>query len=188
MSTGVHLEEDGIFMTDFNMPRFLKFVFNIEVFKIIRSLSYSDVIPVMIKIRDNLGGQLTKRGGIRKSLSREDKMRLEKGITTAKRVLKKAGAVDIYTSWVFAAHPGGTAKIGEVVDENLKTKFDNLYVCDCSVMPQEWGLPPTLTILALSKRLAQHILGSEIQLGERPPEDIQAKYKADEIRLTASGA
>jgi choline dehydrogenase-like flavoprotein len=44
------------------------------------------------------------------------------------------------------------------VDTDLKTKFDNLYVCDCSVMPQEWGLPPTTSIIALGKRLAKHLM------------------------------
>ena len=52
---------------------------------------------------------------------------------------------------------GQLTKIGEVVDSNLKTKFDNLYVCDCSVIPEAWGLPPTLTILGLGKRLAKHL-------------------------------
>ena len=34
---------------------------------------------------------------------------------------------------------------------------DNLYVCDCSVMPDAWGLPPTFTLVALGKRLARHL-------------------------------
>ena len=49
-------------------------------------------------------------------------------------------------------------KIGELVDANLKTRIDNLYVCDCSVIPEAWGLPPTLTLLALGKRLARHLV------------------------------
>ena len=50
------------------------------------------------------------------------------------------------------------SKIGDVVDSNLKTQHDNLYVCDCSVIPEAWGLPPTLTILGLGKRLSKHLL------------------------------
>ena len=34
----------------------------------------------------------------------------------------------------------------------------NLYVCDCFVTPEPWGLPPTLTLLSLGKRLAKHIV------------------------------
>ena len=53
------------------------------------------------------------------------------------------------------AHPGGTAAVGVVVDSNLQTKIDNLFVCDASVLPTAPGLPPILTIVALSKRLAK---------------------------------
>jgi choline dehydrogenase-like flavoprotein len=56
------------------------------------------------------------------------------------------------------AHPGGTARIGQVVDENLKTEIENLYVCDTSVIPEPWGLPPVLTCIGLGKRLAKHLL------------------------------
>jgi len=48
-------------------------------------------------------------------------------------------------------------KIGEIVDANLKTRIDNLYVRDCSVIPEACGLPPTLTLVALGKRLARHL-------------------------------
>ena len=40
-----------------------------------------------------------------------------------------------------------------------KTEVDNLYACDCSVIPDEWGLPPTLTLLGLGKRLGKHLSG-----------------------------
>ena len=75
----------------------------------------------------------------------------------ARKILLNAGARNIYHTGIAAVHPGGTAKIGDVVDANLKTRFDNLYVCDCSVIPDSWGLPPTLTIVALGKRLARHL-------------------------------
>jgi choline dehydrogenase-like flavoprotein len=35
----------------------------------------------------------------------------------------------------------------------------NLYVCDCSVIPEAWGLPPTATIIGLGKRLAKYLSG-----------------------------
>lgn len=158
MSAGIHFQDDGIVMTDFNMPHLMKIAFDLEAFKIKQAFSYKNVLPIMIKIRDDLGGGVTKRGWVDKPLSREDKMRLDKGAEHARRILNNAGATDIYRGWVFAAHPGGTVKIGEHVDTNLKTRFENLYVCDCSVIPQEWGLPPTWTILALGKRLAKHLM------------------------------
>lgn len=165
MTTGIHFKDDGIVMTDFTMPRLLKMGFDAEVLRFGEIFSYRDVLPVMIKIRDDLGGSVTARGSIRKGLTREDKMRLKKGAEHASLILREAGAKDIYRSWVFAAHPGGTVKMGELVDKNLKTRFDGLYVCDCSVMPQELGIPPTFTILALAKRLSGHLLWREAGSG-----------------------
>jgi choline dehydrogenase-like flavoprotein len=79
------------------------------------------------------------------------------GYERAKKILKNAGARHIYKSWYIAAHPGGTAKIQDIVDTNLKTEYDNLFVCDCSVIPESFGLPPTLTLIGLGKRLAKHL-------------------------------
>jgi len=47
------------------------------------------------------------------------------------------------------------AATGGVVDKNLQTEVDNLFVCDASVLPATPGLPPILTIVALAKRLAK---------------------------------
>ena len=161
MSAGIHFEEDGIVMTDFNMPRMLKIGFDLEILKLKQAFSYADTLPIMIKIRDELGGSVSNNGWVNKPLTKADKQKLDKGSEHAKRILLNAGATDIYRSYKVAAHPGGTVKIGELVDTNLKTKFDNLYVCDCSVIPQEWGLPPTTSIIALGKRLAKHLLAAD---------------------------
>ena len=115
-------------------------------------------LSVMIKIKDDLGGRITKRGGCRKDLSKSDYAKLSDGFDHARKILKNAGVKRVSKSIVFAAHPGGTVKVGDVVDSNLKAEFDGLYVCDCSVIPEAWGLPPTLTILGLGKRLAKHLL------------------------------
>ncbi len=74
-----------------------------------------------------------------------------------KNILKNAGAKSIFKTQYLAAHPGGTVKVGELVDSNLMTKYDNLFVCDCSVIPEAWGMPPTTTIIGLGKRLAKYL-------------------------------
>ena len=158
MCSGVHFEEDGIVMTDFNLPRLMKLMFDMSVFKFSQIFSYANVVPIMIKVRDSLGGKVINDRMIWKGLTRADKQKIDTGAAHARRILEHAGAKDVYRSWYLAAHPGGTAKIGEIVDANLKTEFDNLYVCDCSVVPEGWGLPPSLTLLALGKRLARHLM------------------------------
>ena len=94
---------------------------------------------------------------MRKILSKEDKDKLRYGYQCAKKILRNAGATGIFKGWIVASHPGGTAKINHIVDSNLKTEYDNLYVCDCSVIPEAWGLPPVFTLVSLAKRLAKHI-------------------------------
>jgi choline dehydrogenase-like flavoprotein len=118
-------------------------------------------LSIMIKIKDDLGGRITDRGGCRKDLSTTDYRKLSDGFGHARKILKNAGVEHVSKSMVFAAHPGGTVKIGDVVDANLKAEHDNLYVCDCSVIPEAWGLPPTLTILGLGKRLSKHLLNQK---------------------------
>ncbi len=158
MSSVVHFPEDGIVMTDLNVPYLFKIPFDLEVFALKKVFSHKNIVPIMVKIRDELGGRVTNSEWIWKKLTKDDKKKLDKGSAHARRILEHAGATEIYKWWYIAAHPGGTIKIGETLDENLKTKFENLYVCDCSVIPEELGLPPTWTILSLGKRLAKHLL------------------------------
>jgi choline dehydrogenase-like flavoprotein len=157
MSTGVHLRDEGYMMTDLAIPPAMHTLFTAQVLHLNRLLSFRNTARIMVKIKDDLGGRLTDSGGVRKSLTAADHSKLQAGFENAKRVLKAAGATDIYKTGILAAHPGGTVKIGEIVDANLKTRIDNLYVCDCSVIPEAWGLPPTFTLVALGKRLARHL-------------------------------
>ena len=159
MAAGCHFQEDGYIMTDLVLPRWLYWIFTAQVFRFDRLHAHQHSLPIMIKARDELGGHLTKRGGVRKRLSEVERKRLLGGYEKARKILSNAGARNIYKTWYLAVHPGGTAKINEVVDSNLKTEIDNLYICDCSVIPEAWGLPPSLTLIALGKRLGKHLMG-----------------------------
>ncbi len=158
MSAGMHMDADGYVMTDMAVPWMLDMGMAAEVFRFHRLFARKKTLRLMIKIRDSLGGRLTDGGGVRKGLAPEDRAKLDKGYEVAKKILQKAGAKGIYRTWYFAAHPGGTVKIGDLLDSNLKTRFENLYVCDCSVIPEPWGLPPVLTLVCLGKRLAKHLM------------------------------
>jgi choline dehydrogenase-like flavoprotein len=163
MATGLHDADEGYFLTDLVWPRLLYQVFAAEVLRLNRLLSHARVAPIMVKIRDELGGRLTRTGGVRKPLSDVDRRRLARGSERAARILERAGAREIFSTWRVASHPGGTAKVGDIVDADLRTEVDHLYVCDCSVIPEEWGLPPTFTIIALGKRLASHLSGDALE-------------------------
>ena len=159
MTAGVHISDEGYMMTDMSHPAELSASAAINVFRFDKIFSRNNTLQIMVKARDELGGRLTDKGGVRKILDKSEKQKLARGYERAKAILKNAGAKDIFRTRYLAAHPGGTAKVGDLVDSNLKTEYDNLYVCDCSVIPEAWGLPPTTTIIGLGKRLAKHLLG-----------------------------
>jgi choline dehydrogenase-like flavoprotein len=119
-------------------------------------------LSLMVKIRDEIGGAVGPRW-VDKRLTPGDRARFDKGIGMARAILDQAGARQVFASHHFAAHPGGTipigGKAGAGVDSELRAA-PGLYVCDASVIPQPWGLPPTLTLLCLGKRLGAMLAGA----------------------------
>ena len=172
MSAGVHLEDEGYMMTDMSHPSVTTALFAAGVFRFGQMFSRRRTLQIMVKAKDELGGHLTDSGGVRKILDKNEKQKLLRGYGRAKEILQKAGARSVFKTGYLAAHPGGTVKVGDLLDSDLKTECDNLYVCDCSVIPEAWGLPPTLTIIGLGKRLAKHLAGESITQGSIP-EDVE---------------
>ena len=80
----------------------------------------------------------------------------------AGRILRQAGCDPdtIFTTPIRGTHPSGTVRLGTMLDTNLQTEIENLYVCDASVFPEALARPTVLTIIALAKRLAAHILSA----------------------------
>jgi choline dehydrogenase-like flavoprotein len=161
MCAGVHMVDEGYMMTDMSHPSATSALFAAGVCRFDKMFSRRNTLQIMVKAKDELGGRLTDNGGIRKVLDENEKQKLSRGYERAKKILKNAGAKGIFKTGYLAAHPGGTVKVGQLVDSNLKTEYDNLYVCDCSIIPEAWGLPPSSTIIGLGKRLAKYLLGGK---------------------------
>ena len=85
--------------------------------------------------------------------------KLNKGTVLAEEILQGAGVrrEDIVTTTAFAAHQLSSVRIGDLLDKNCQTEIKGCYCMDASVIPQEWGMPPMVTIVALAKRLAKHL-------------------------------
>ncbi len=123
------------------------------------SITDEDIFSIMVKTPDEGKGYITDEGQVIKTNTINDIRFMAEGCATAGMILEKVG-VDPQTivSTVYrGAHPGGTAAIGKVIDNNLETPIKGLFVDDASALPKSPGKPPILTILALSKRLADHI-------------------------------
>ncbi len=117
-------------------------------------------LGVMVKVGDEMAGEIYANGTYSKPLQATEKGRLKRGTEISRKILVQAGADpdSIIVSPVRGAHPGGTASIGDVVNDNCETEIKNLFVSDVSVFPETPDLPPTLITISLSKRLSAHLL------------------------------
>lgn len=157
MATGLDLRDEGVLLSDMQYPFAVLALQGLMAGRLKAPFEHDRTLPIMIKIRDDMTGTIDGALRLNKTLTADDHRKLDQGKAIAERVLEAAGAKAIWHSRIGAAHPGGTCAMGAVVDENLETRIPNLHVCDASVVPVPFGIPPTLTCLALSKRLARHL-------------------------------
>jgi choline dehydrogenase-like flavoprotein len=118
-----------------------------------------DVIGLMVMIKDEPSGKVTPDDVVKLNTGR-DMAYLAQGSAIASSILIEAGVnpKTIVSTHARGAHIGGTASIGDLVNKNLQTEVEGLYVGDASVFPKAPGTPPVLTIIALAKRLANHVM------------------------------
>jgi choline dehydrogenase-like flavoprotein len=156
MAAGVRFDADGISLADMTLPEPMYRGFTAQAGRFDRLLAHRRTLTIMVKIRDEIGGVIGPRWAS-KPLQQADRDKLTAGVEMARAILAAAGATHIFQSRHFAAHPGGSVRIGDGVDSNLQAGAAGLFVCDASVIPKPWGLPPTLTLLCLGTRLGEHL-------------------------------
>ena len=117
-------------------------------------------LGVMIKIKDDVSGNISLDGEISKPMSAGDRYRLNHGAIVARQILVRAGADadSIFMTPLRGTHPSGTVRVGQMLDQDLQTEVAGLYVCDASTFPEALDRPTVLTILSMGKRLAEHLL------------------------------
>ena len=118
------------------------------------------MLGIMIKLKDDISGGIYPDGKIRKPLTADDNQRLADAYRVCRRILVEAGAKksSIFMRPLIGTHPSGTVRIGSMLDQNLKSEINGLYVCDASVFPEALDRPTVLTIIGLGKRLAKHLI------------------------------
>jgi choline dehydrogenase-like flavoprotein len=120
---------------------------------------WNNILGVMIKLKDEVSGGVFPNGKISKPLTAGDRERLGMAEAVCHRILIESGAKPgtIFMTPLRGTHPSGTVRIGDMVDENLRTEVSGLYACDASVFPEALDRPTVLTIIGLAKRLAKHL-------------------------------
>lgn len=169
MSVGTleHYESDGIAILPV-FPNWSQFAVMLAMKGLKDTLNFPNFWKysgIMVKIRDETTGRLDSGLSFSKPVTKNDRLRLGKGVGIIKKILKNAGAEEdsIIALNPSGAHPSATCRIGEVVDQNLETRIENLYCCDASVFPSSLGLPVVWTAVSLGKRLAKHLLNGNNQ-------------------------
>lgn len=164
ISAAAHLEDDGILFSDISCSRM--FNYGILAYTGVKGLAFmrkaakhNKLLCVMVKVKDELNGRVNEDGNIYKPIDEEAQKRIKKGSSIAKEILLKSGvkSKNIVVGKAWGGHPGGTVPLGKHLDNNCQTEIKNCFCVDNSIIPEPWGLPPTLTIIAMAKRLAKHL-------------------------------
>ncbi len=121
------------------------------------------LLGVMIKLKDEVSGGVFPDGTISKPLTEGDRARLARAEEVCRGILVRAGADpdSIFTSPMRGTHPSGTVRVGTLLDRDLRTEIEGLYVCDAAAFPEALGRPTVLTIIGLARRLAKHLTSGE---------------------------
>jgi choline dehydrogenase-like flavoprotein len=123
-------------------------------------LHWNKMLGIMIKLKDDISGGIFPDGKIRKPLTRDDNERLKHAYEICRQILIEAGAdkSTIFMRPFIGTHPSGSVRIGNLLDTNLQTVINGLYVCDASVFPESLDRPTVLTIIGFGKRLAKYLI------------------------------
>ncbi|MFH1242478.1 MAG: GMC family oxidoreductase N-terminal domain-containing protein [Pseudomonadota bacterium] len=164
MTAGVNLAEDGIVMTDYGVPpmmfsALLAYSGVRGLLSLPEVMNVKKALTIMIKVRDGLGGRVNLDKSFSKPIDYETWWKLDKGAVLAENILLEAGVrrEKIIKTGVVASHPGGTVRIGNLLDKDCQTPIKNCYCLDTTIIPEAWGLPPTVTVVAMGKRLSKHL-------------------------------
>lgn len=127
-------------------------------------------LGVMVKLRDDVTGEVRPNGRISKPMTARDRARLARGLEVARRTLVRAGADPdgLLHAPLRGTHPSATVRVGHLLDAGLATEVGGLYVCDASAFPEALGRPTVLTIIGLARRLAARLLGARGAEEARP--------------------
>jgi choline dehydrogenase-like flavoprotein len=124
---------------------------------------WGNTLGVMIKLKDDISGGVESERKISKPFTPGDQKKLDHAAGVVRRILVRAGADadSIFITPMRGTHPCATVRIGHLLDRNLQTEIDDLYVCDASAFPEALDRPTVLTIIGLGKRLAEHLLNAD---------------------------
>lgn len=163
-ATGVNLVGDGIILVD-AAPKPLLYAAMLGLsgpkgwLALPKVVHTKKTIGILMMVKDAVEGRINLDRSFSKPIDPGSWSKLNKGTVIAEEILERAGVrrQDIVATTAFAPHQLSSVRIGEMLDRNCQTQILGCYCMDASVIPEEWGLPPMVTIVAMAKRLAKHL-------------------------------
>jgi len=120
--------------------------------------SAQNILSLMIKLADTNSGRVSSQG-VDKKLTEWDKDRFEEAVLLCQDIFEHLGVhrSKTFLGTINAGHPGGMLPLRESESTTLHRRElpGNCYVADATLLPRSRGNPPTLTIIALAKRIAK---------------------------------
>lgn len=122
----------------------------------------ADTLSLMIKLADTAAGSTgSPRGRVRKTLNEEDRRRLTEAVDLCTQIFDRLGVgkESLFLGTLNGGHPGGMVPLTatDAATVHPARLPQNVYVADASLFAESPGGPPSLTIMALAKRVAKAI-------------------------------
>jgi choline dehydrogenase-like flavoprotein len=119
-----------------------------------------NIVSLMIKLADERSGTVGRRS-IDKELTAQDTEALGSAVDICVEALGRMGIRKeaMFFGTLNAGHPGGMLPLTSEDATSLRPGRlpENLFLADATLLPESLGKPPTLTIMALAKKIASVI-------------------------------
>ncbi len=122
-------------------------------------------VLAMVNDENNGSVEVDENGGesFTASFNEREQERIDGALEFSRKVLTEAGATKVHWTGLITTHVQGTCRMGSdpersAVDADAQSwDVKRLYVGDGSLIPQTLSVNPSLTIMALASRLAEHL-------------------------------
>jgi choline dehydrogenase-like flavoprotein len=123
-------------------------------------------VLAMVNDENNASVGLDAQGAerIEVNLNAREQQRIDAALRFSRDVLRAAGAREVYWTGLISTHTQGGCRMGDdparsVVDRHGQCHgVKDLFVADASLIPCTVSVNPSLTVMALATRLAEHLL------------------------------
>jgi choline dehydrogenase-like flavoprotein len=123
-------------------------------------------IGVLAMVTDENNASVVVEDGVERfdvAFNEREQRRLADSVYFSRKVLEAAGATQVCWTGIASTHVQGSCRMGDdpersAVDRNGRVHgVEGLYVGDGSLVPRTMSVNPSLTIMALATRLAEHL-------------------------------